>query len=614
MSAEEDVEAPRIDKGKGRAAPLHPTESTPLLASHSNSHQELEDYSTPRRHLCTRLFTVFTVTLLTCVLLLLVIVLIAYSYGSRASDISSDILIRRALVLRGPDRIDVLNFTQEEGLWVQVDGRIGVNAGAALEINSEEDDGLLAGMWKSLGQWGVRTLDSVTVNLSTIHVTSKHDLLANISFPPLDLPLTTNPPDNLSWLQKFSLPIHIKPTNDSSVLLRFAKESWKDGMINVKAAVDEATVSGGHLNENSWRKRLHLDRTDVTSNVRLRIPHLPGLPPPGHDIPFSELVSLRWFLIRSTPDKLVINATASVFNPLPENIAAAIPTLPFTILLPANDSSPIPIANVSTSPFSLSHPNVTLSIAGHVLPLDKSSSPYLSSFLSSYLSAEDAPILISSPLIHGIVVPSLFPAPRPPPQVLRNVTIKDMKIKPTNGGNMAASGTVFARVVLPRGINVGLDVNKVFPDVLIFDGPVSGEDDDPEDKALRRKVNVLGAPPERPLPDPLPERAFAHIRPDDWLPSISTPVETEGDEGSTVEVTAKIVDVPLQVLPGRDKEFRNFVGKVIFGSNGALAGVQGVAAVAVHVRGLPIKNGSGGEMELEGLPFQGSVRIGKKFM
>lgn len=51
---------------------------------------------------------------------------------------------------------------------------------------------------------------------------------------------------------------------------------------------------------------------------------------------------------------------------------------------------------------------------------------------------------------------------------------------------------------------------------------------------------------------------------------------------------------------------------MIFGTNGALAGVQGVAAVAVHVRGLPFENGKGGEMELEGLPFQGSVRIGKR--
>lgn len=270
MIADEDAEAPRIDKGKGRAVPLHPTESTPLLASHSNSHEDLEDHSTPRQRLWSKLFTVFTVTLLTCVLFLLVIAVIAYSYGSRASGISSDILIRRALVLRGPDRIDVLNFTQEEGLWVQLDGRIGVNAGAALEINSEEDDGLLAGMWKSLGQWGILKLDSITVNLSTIHVESEHDQLANVSFPPLELPLTTNPPENLSWLQKFSLPIHIQPTNDSSALLRFMKETWRDGMVNVKAAVDEATVSGGHLNENSWRKRLHLDRADITSTVRLR--------------------------------------------------------------------------------------------------------------------------------------------------------------------------------------------------------------------------------------------------------------------------------------------------------------------------------------------------------
>ena len=52
--------------------------------------------------------------------------------------------------------------------------------------------------------------------------------------------------------------------------------------------------------------------------------------------------------------------------------------------------------------------------------------------------------------------------------------------------------------------------------------------------------------------------------------------------------------------------------QVIFGSQGALAGVQGVAAVAVRVEGLPFANGRDGEMELSGLPFQGAVRIGKK--
>jgi hypothetical protein len=52
--------------------------------------------------------------------------------------------------------------------------------------------------------------------------------------------------------------------------------------------------------------------------------------------------------------------------------------------------------------------------------------------------------------------------------------------------------------------------------------------------------------------------------------------------------------------------------KVIFDSNGALAGLLGSTAVAVEVQGLPFHNGSGHEMELSGLPFQGSIRVGKK--
>jgi hypothetical protein len=52
--------------------------------------------------------------------------------------------------------------------------------------------------------------------------------------------------------------------------------------------------------------------------------------------------------------------------------------------------------------------------------------------------------------------------------------------------------------------------------------------------------------------------------------------------------------------------------QVVFGSHGAVAGLQGVVAVSVNVHGLPTKNGTGGEIGLDGLPFQGAVRIGKK--
>lgn len=96
---------------------------------------------------------------------------------------------------------------------------------------------------------------------------------------------------------------------------------------------------------------------------------------------------------------------------------------------------------------------------------------------------------------------------------------------------------------------MGLDVYRVLPDVLIFDGEV------PEGA-------LAVPPPAMPLPDPLPERAFGHLRPEDWLPSISGPDVSEDGEGAAYAVSAKVVDLPLEVLPGRQKEFNHFVSKV----------------------------------------------------
>lgn len=52
---------------------------------------------------------------------------------------------------------------------------------------------------------------------------------------------------------------------------------------------------------------------------------------------------------------------------------------------------------------------------------------------------------------------------------------------------------------------------------------------------------------------------------------------------------------------------------MIFGTEGAVAGLLGVAGVAVDVFGLPLPGNDGrSEMELNGLPFRGSVLVGKK--
>ncbi|THU87982.1 hypothetical protein K435DRAFT_762209 [Dendrothele bispora CBS 962.96] len=599
------------NKGKGRA--LEPTERTPLLdrASGSSSpatYEPTEPVTSQRRRLLTHLFRVFLLTLSLCIVAILVVLLLAWSYTSRSSELSPQDVINKALVFEGPQHIDVLNITWSEGMWVNVQGRVGVDAGAVVGVNSNEEDSFLERIWKSIGRWGVRRLDRVSVTSSTINVTAIQDdppVLASIDIPSLELPLTTDPPSDSTWLKPFSTPVFIRPTTNVSDLLRFAREAWKQGAVRLETHISEVDVRGGDVGEHGWRAILHRQLSNVNTTLRIKIPVLPGLPNPGNNMPFpslGDMITLRSFDLASVQNNLTIQASATVVDPAPPSFNLTTPTLPFIISLPTNDSS-IPIATVSTKSFSLTHPNITLDISGHVLSLPIGSSSTLSTFLSRYLSAKPNPILISTPLLPDFNVNATFPAPNPRPHILRNVSIHNMKLKAL-GTSFLASGEVQARVILPKGMNIDLDVKHVLPDVMVFDGEV------PE--IVYPNPSTPGPSPP-PLPDPLPEKAFGRIRPDDWLDSTCVAVPTGDNEGSAFNVSATIVDVPLQVLPGRQKEFGDFVSKVIFGSEGATAGILGNAAVKVLVEGLPF-NGPGAHdgVELGGLPFKGSVKIGKK--
>ncbi|KAF9811543.1 hypothetical protein IEO21_06547 [Rhodonia placenta] len=621
-----DIER-RIDKGKARARSPEPTEDTPLLGSASGSYtSRVEPETTPRR-LYSKLVSVFLISLSSCVVLLLLVVLIVFSYRSRAVSASPDEILQHAVVLRGPDGVDVLNTTGDGGVWLLVRGRVGVDAGEVAGVKEVAGDNILQDAWKSIGRWGIRRLDRVTVNLSSIEISPESDPsnpLTTLTFPPMELPLTANPPPDNSWLTPVAIPVLIRPTKDIQTLKRFVRDSWKRGQIRVQAVVDHAIVQGGGLDDGGWRQLITVAHSNIHTKIHITIPRLPGLPPAGRDEPLpgvNQLLTLQSFRVTSEHDTLALTANATVINPLSLDLDFTSPVLPFTVSLPpvnaSTDYLSVPIANVTTQSFTLTHPNISLSINGTVLPFPRDAFSALSAFLSNYVSAIDSDIILSTPFFPGLSLPAKFPAPHPKPTILRDVTIHDMKIKPVGSG-MAASGTVLARVVLPHGIEVGVDVVRVFPDVIVYDGPVPDPaEGQPQTASASRVLNYPvddhdDVPPAPPLPDPLPERAFAHIRPGAWLASVSEPAESGDGEGSAVSVSANIVDVPLEVLPGREREFSNFVSKVIFGTQGAIAGVQGVAAVAVHVHGLPFENGRDGEMELTGLPFQGSVRIGKR--
>ena len=398
------------------------------------------------------------------------------------------------------------------------------------------------------------------------------------------------------------------------------------------------------------------------------MPVLPGFPSPGPDQPLpsiSDLVHLAHFSLSSSHDhSLVIDAEATIVNPVPPIISFTSPPLPFVVSVPpqldTTEESSIPLASVTAEPFALTHPNITLFLHGNVLPLAPSAAPALSSLISDYLSGIDHPISITSPfgLLSSYTAHTKFPAPHPRPEVLRNVTFEDMKIR-ASGTTILASGTVHARIALPEGMDVTVLINRLHPDTLIYDGPLSiTASPSPASLTVTRATSitaqditkhhpaVAGAdgdedhdvPPAPPLPSPLPPRAFARVRPTTWLPTMSAPTSPRRDwnerGNTTLSITAWFSDVPFEVLPGRDREFRNFVAKVIFGpGDGAVAGIDGVAAVGVRVDGLSIgqepaddgdgivpggrrqaedEDGSGAGMVLKGLPFQGSVKVGRK--
>ncbi|KAH0831128.1 hypothetical protein J3R83DRAFT_13694 [Lanmaoa asiatica] len=581
-------------KGKGKDEPREATETTPLLEAGSSQvsgdedELDLENSPVARRRLWKRLIFVFFFTLTLCLVVFLALALLAYSYAIRFSYLSPDDVLANGLVFQGPDKVDVINAT-DGGLWIRLDARVGVDAGSIMGVNTVDDEGALSNLLKSFGRLGIHILRTVTANVTAVYVSSDRALLATAFTQPVQIPITSNPPRDPSWLTPVSLPVFI--------LLSFAEDSWRHGAASLSASVPKVAVWGGGPDGKGWRSMLTANFHNVETRLSLPIPPIPGLPEPGEDRPFpsfSQLVSVESFDISSTDKEIQLKARASVIDPAPPGFEMTVPALPFVVSLPTrNPDTFIPIASAEAQPFSLTHPNVTLFISGRVLPLPSTAIEALSSFASRYLSLQRNPISISSSLFPSLVINTDFPSPATKPEVLRNLTIRDMKVKPY-GTELLASGEVFGQIVLPKGMNFQMDV---------FDGDV--------DDSLP-PLGALGNVPSH-LPQPLPPRAFGHILPDDWLEAKSVYNGTD-EEGSIFSVSASIIDVPIQVLPGRQKEFSNFVSKVLFGSDGATAGLQGTVDVGVDIIGLPFHDGNGEEVgfQLNGLPLQGKVHIGKK--
>ena len=285
-----------VDKGKRRATEA--TECTPLLASSSRAPSTLsEEAGHPaqsRRGLHRKLKTVFFASLVVCILAFALLGILAWSYASRASALNADDIIHQDLVVAGPDAIEIVNVSQA-GAWLNIQGRIGVDAGKAIGVGSNTEDGILDNLWKAFGRWSVRTLDRITVDVSTIRIATDSnknlDPFLYIDLPQIELPLTVDPPNDTTWLTPMTTLIFIRPTSNTTAWLNFLKESWRRGRLSVHAFVDQAVIRGGPLDKSDWRSILTKKQLGVHTLIDLK-----RMSCPLHCIAFFSIVlqSLRY--------------------------------------------------------------------------------------------------------------------------------------------------------------------------------------------------------------------------------------------------------------------------------------------------------------------------------
>ena len=283
MNSQREQSPRPLDKGKARQSVSYvdqePTETSPLLASRSYViHPDDDNLETASRSnhsggLLSTLTTVFLITLSISILLVLLLLSLAYSYAAKASHLSNDVILNNGLVFRGPDAIDVLNISKHGDVWLRLDGRVGFDAGAIIGVKPDDNDNFWLDAWKAVGRWGIRNLDVVSLTLSSINISPQYNLsaqLASIEVPPFQIPLTAIPPDDASWLTPMSLPVHIRPSNDVSAWLHFARESWRHGYAVAQATVARADIQGGGLRHSTWRSAFRVDRSNVTVGLNMK--------------------------------------------------------------------------------------------------------------------------------------------------------------------------------------------------------------------------------------------------------------------------------------------------------------------------------------------------------
>lgn len=175
---------------------------------------------------------------------------------------------------------------------------------------------------------------------------------------------------------------------------------------------------------------------------------------------------------------------------------------------------------------------------------------------------------------------------------------------PDDEGDLLCSGRVVGEVALPdefEGLLEAIRVESIWPDVFVYDGDLPRESHmDTTSQLILSSATTKSYPP-----SPVPANAFGRLHPSSSITAFTTHVPRNSTHNATTLITATFIDAPLWLIPGREDVFRRFVSKIIFGTGAKVrAGVRGISAVQVQL-------GGWGEIQLEGLPIEGSFFVGR---
>jgi hypothetical protein len=602
-------------KGKNRARSMSETERTPLLRGSTPLHNSTPSFdengdlphvpvSDRQLHQRSILSQVLSwIAVLTLIAFFLFLIFFAFIWvtlqGAPAVRQLPESIVSHAIRWRTTS-VGVQNVSDGR-ISILVRGEFGVDTDWVLGIDTE-DNSAMAFARRAAGRWLTSTLGGFRSDSPTAIIIrdSEGTLLLNCLAFKLSLPIRGTTRAGKVSMAPVEIPIQLSPISDTEDLVRFAESSWTRGIAQVNAAVPRVTLQA--LRRTWWLPSVQRIAPNVSQDIFITcrlfslceafacaelflVPQTPeGYPQPGSPLNVSEILHVGSYHVdierRQNPTKVVFSAWAELVLPFTSSSDTRIllpslsPTLSFLVsLLESPESangvafamlSTDPALNTTSALASLSFP-----ITGSLLPIQPPVVGPLSRLISNYLSAKPSAILIETARDHQsssipLALPPTrmtFPGPSKRPKILRKVTVKNMRLgsSPT-GDELTASGTLIASFGLPRelsGLTPLLDIRRLWPDTLVFDGlppPANVSEMKGEDTATR---------PVPPLPDPLPEGAFARILPLDWLEANMLPDNGDEEDGVRVRwVTAQIVDVPLEILPGKEAEFQKFVRKV----------------------------------------------------